>query len=474
MRTFTRIICALFFLTGCSRGDLPRPAAPGAVRIAPSITRVSGVNFDKGDRIGLRIDKADERYCENAALSYDGTCFASEGVVWYDDPEAPSVLTGYYPYSAAGMPARFSVPSDQRTDEAYASADLLLARAENVIPSDTPVPLVFDHLMCQITVRLTNRSAETISTVSLEGLRPDAAVDLERGEVRADLSSAETTLYPRPGEAGCYEAIAVPQNASLRLVVLTSDGHSHVRTFRAAELLSGNRYTIDATLTGLRLTARLQAAIRDWNEGGALVPDDDEKPSVPSGGVSYEGVTYRTTTLESGSVWMAENLRYVPQGTTVSSEAAEEAGIWLPCTLSLAASDDAQYVAAQGLLYDFETAAALSAAQEGTRQPEGSRGICPEGWHIPTETDFAELMEHAAELDDTFFAFAGIRDAAGKYAGQKVSGGGGFVRSYLLGSTADGEDGASYRCLCFTRSGARSIVGMDAATGLPLRCVKNR
>lgn len=464
MRVFTGIICILSVLTGCSRGDTPRPAAPQPVRIAPSITRVTGLNFDKGDRIGLRIDKSDGRYCENAALSYDGSCFASDDLVWYDDSKERSTLTGYYPYSAAGMPGHFSVSADQRTEEAHVASDLLLARAEQVAPSDRPVPLVFDHLMSKVTVRLTNRSDETVAEVSLEGLRTAATVDLERCKAQADLSSSEAAIYPCPRDAGCYDAIVVPQNAALRLVVLTSDGTTHVRSFQAADLLPGSRYTIDATLTHVTLTARIEGTIRDWSDGGALAPSDGEQPEQPAEGLLYEGTAYRTTTLTSGSVWMAENLRYAPQGMSASSDPASDSGIWLPCTLSLAASDETQYVAAQGLLYDLGTALAATRS--------GIRGICPEGWHVPTEEEFLELTEHADELPEGFFVFAGIRDETGKYAGQKLNDG--FARSYFLGSTQDGEDRTSCRSLCFTRNGVRSIVSLSPATGLPLRCVKDR
>ena len=471
MRVYVRIICALSLLAGCSKNDTSPVVEPAPVRIAPTITRVTGVNFDEGDRIGLRIDKSDGRYCENAPLSYDGSCFASDALVWYDGAEEPSTLTGYYPYAPSGMPERFSTAADQRSAEAYASSDLLLARAEGVTPSSAPVSLVFDHLLCKIAVRLTNRSEETVSCVWLEGLRADAVVDLGNGTARADLSSPEVVVYPCPGDVGCYEAIVVPQSVSLRLVVQTSDGATHVRSFRDAELCSGSRYTIDATLTNVTLTARLEGAIRDWSDGGALVPADEEKPADPEQTLLYEGVTYRTATLPSGSVWMAENLRYAPSGKSVSSDPAANAGVWFPCTLSLTASEQADYVAEQGLLYDLETAAGTAAAQSVAPQSEGVRGICPEGWHIPTKADFMELMEHGAALPDAFFAFAGIRDAAGKYTGQKLNDG--FARSYFLGSTADEESETAYLSLCFTRNGIRSIIGMEAATGLPLRCVKD-
>ncbi len=41
-------------------------------------------------------------------------------------------------------------------------------------------------------------------------------------------------------------------------------------------------------------------------------------------------VDYKTVTLKDGRTWMAENLRYVPEGKTPSSDPAEEAGIWYP------------------------------------------------------------------------------------------------------------------------------------------------
>lgn len=88
-------------------------------------TRVTGLHFDTGDRIGLSIAKGSETYVQNVLMTYDGTAFTAADLLWYNDSNEKSTLTAYHPYSEQGMPAEFSVATDQTSGGA--SSDLLVA-----------------------------------------------------------------------------------------------------------------------------------------------------------------------------------------------------------------------------------------------------------------------------------------------------------------------------------------------------------
>lgn len=86
MKQFFLILSGLALLTGCSsKNDSVEGPVQSRIRIAPSISRVTGLNFDTGDRIGLTIVKSGANYCENTPLRFDGTVFVSDDLFWYDD-----------------------------------------------------------------------------------------------------------------------------------------------------------------------------------------------------------------------------------------------------------------------------------------------------------------------------------------------------------------------------------------------------
>lgn len=136
----------------------------------------------------------------------------------------------------------------------------------------------------------------------------------------------------------------------------------------------------------LLAAAALVAACQKPSNGGGPVDDNT---------LSYGGVTYKTVTLSNGQTWMAEPLRYVPEGKTVSDDPAAAAGIWYPYEVSSGvakALKDEASVAKYGYLYDAASAFGVKEVTPANFKTfEGTRGICPEGWHIPTRADFVKL-----------------------------------------------------------------------------------
>jgi uncharacterized protein (TIGR02145 family) len=120
--------------------------------------------------------------------------------------------------------------------------------------------------------------------------------------------------------------------------------------------------------------------------------DYPSSPSVPSssslgggysgsyGSVIYEDQTYRTVVIGT-QTWMAENLNYNP-GTDNSA-----------CYSNQVSNCD-KY----GRLYDWATAMSLPPTCNyfycsSQIQPK-HRGICPSGWHIPSDDDWKVLLDY--------------------------------------------------------------------------------
>ena len=443
MRKILFMALAVLIAAGCAESE----KGTLCVKIAPAIrTRVTGLHFDTGDRIGLTISKGSALYAENVPMTYDGTAFTASGLSWYNDLNEKSVLTAYYPYAEGGRPDEFTVSSDQT--QGNGPSDLLAAVKTDVTPVSAPVGMIFYHVMSQLTIVVSNSSSAVVTGVSVGGLVPTAEIDysMPKAAAKSGVAAAEVKACEvKPGAT--YRAILVPQQAALTVTVTTDDGRSHTKTLSSAQLESGRRYDMSVLVTNEEIQISLSGDIGDWEDGGSLDGSGGGDDGDDSQTLSYGGVTYRTTTVGE-TVWMAENLRYVPD------EALLTKGIWYPD-----GNEDAEYVREHGMLYSFTVA--LGGAQVVSGAPV--RGICPEGWHVP----YIDELQTLAAGPDCGFTLAGMWNSVSKnYVSSANSG-------YLMSATTD-DGGSSYSALLFYASGGNpSPSSLPAGNGVSLRCVKD-
>lgn len=443
MRKILFMALAVLIAAGCAESE----KGTLCVKIAPAIrTRVTGLHFDTGDRIGLTISKGSAPYAENVPMTYDGTAFTASGLSWYNDLNEKSVLTAYYPYAEGGRPDEFTVSSDQT--QGNGPSDLLAAVKTDVTPVSAPVGMIFYHVMSQLTIVVSNSSSAVVTGVSVGGLVPTAEIDysMPKEAAKSGVAAAEVKACEvKPGAT--YRVILAPQQAALTVTVTTDDGRSHTKTLSSAQLESGRRYDMSVLVTNEEIQISLSGDIGDWEDGGSLDGSGGGDDGDDSQTLSYGGVTYRTTTVGE-TVWMAENLRYVPD------EALLTKGIWYPD-----GNEDAEYVREHGMLYSFTVA--LGGAQAVSGAPV--RGICPEGWHVP----YIDELQTLAVGPDCGFTLAGMWNSVSKnYVSSAKSG-------YLMSAaTDDGE--SSYSALLFYASGGNpSPSSLPAGNGVSLRCVKD-
>ena len=443
MRKILFMALAVLIAAGCAESE----KGTLCVKIAPAIrTRVTGLHFDTGDRIGLTISKGSAPYAENVPMTYDGTAFTASGLSWYNDLNEKSVLTAYYPYAEGGRPDEFTVSSDQT--QGNGPSDLLAAVKTDVTPVSAPVGMIFYHVMSQLTIVVSNSSSAVVTGVSVGGLVPTAEIDysMPKAAAKSGVAAAEVKACEvKPGAT--YRVILAPQQAALTVTVTTDDGRSHTKTLSSAQLESGRRYDMSVLVTNEEIQISLSGDIGDWEDGGSLDGSGGGDDGDDSQTLSYGGVTYRTTTVGE-TVWMAENLRYVPD------EALLTKGIWYPD-----GNEDAEYVREHGMLYSFT--AALGGAQAVSGAPV--RGICPEGWHVP----YIDELQTLAVGPDCGFTLAGMWNSVSKnYVSSAKSG-------YLMSAATD-DGGSSYSALLFYASGGNpSPSSLPAGNGVSLRCVKD-
>ncbi len=128
-----------------------------------------------------------------------------------------------------------------------------------------------------------------------------------------------------------------------------------------------------------------------------------------------DGEVYTVVTI-GNQCWMAENLRYE-----------------VPGNVSLDTIDPANPSTTYGRLYDWATL--MNGASTSSSNPSGVLGICPSGWHLPSDSEWNE-MEMALGMPAADTANTG-------YRGSHVTG--------LKSTTGWGSSGNGTNTSCFNR-----------------------
>ena len=516
MKRYLTLALAALAFAACQQTVEPQ-MVPGKVQVEPVITKATEVNFETGDQIGLTITKvnAAEKHADNALLAFDGSVFTGE-LMWYNDANSEADVYAYYPYDAEGTPSTYEAVADQTAGTG--SADFMAAAKSGVLPSSNAITMVFKHLMTKIVVNIENQSGAEVETVEITGTPASAAVNV----AELTVTPAEETVAIKAYEATAgtvWQAIIVPGTVKMELVVSLSNGKKMVQPLTQMELKSGAQYTVNARILADDMAVTASGEIENWTDGGEIefegegtTEDAPVEFEEHDGYFVYDGVEYKTVTLADGNTWMAENLRFIPRGKTVSSNPAEDAGIWYPASNADKVADPA-LAETLGLLYDAATAFGAEITVDNAASFEGTQGICPTGWHIPTVAEMTGLVGHCsnsalintdgayydaaikgaslAALGEASWAwqFASARNKAntagtGSYLVTNYNGIYG-VMSYLIGSSnyqvTTNDDGSlknvQYYYLMPTYNASNEKVTVaygNFLAGASLRCVKNK
>ncbi len=531
------VVATTLLSAACSKNDDGGTYnTPLAVQIDPTIadpalfpkasTRVTDTDFETGDKIGVTITmEADKSsFLSNKEFTFDGENFTAPGTLWYDDANLASTLFAYYPYQAgATHPTEFSVQADQSGNN-YMASDLVIGFKTGVKPEKT-IDLAFKHKMTRVIIRVTNGTGSDITEIRIDGAIGTGAIDAATGAFTAKSGAAIINVKAcERTKNELYYALLVPQNGvQLKTTITTADGKTRPWTLGTTDLVSGTNRELKVNVQPKDMEVVLGGQIDGWDNGADLEIDNGGQVVEPT--ISWGGVNYKIVTLADGRTWMAENLRYVPDGKTVSSDPAEDAGIWYPQRVvekdgaySAEVSTDADYIAKVGYYYDFCTAAGiteLTAANSTTF--EGVQGICPDGWHIPTADELTALITaykstdgktYWADLDKDGFnttliqmrAQATKKEATGeiipgKWSNTLNANNHQFSSGWLMSSTANTAGGNNYKVSSsgFISSQNKAVmflntyvantgatnVSMSVSNasnfaGIPVRCIKDK
>ena len=399
MKKVVLLAAAVAALAGCQTEKVETPV-PGLVKIVPVMTKVTDVNFENGDKVGVSIMQGDVAYAQNQPLTYADNVFSGT-LSWYTEALTPSTLTAYYPYDGNGVPASFTVASDQTSG--YGASDFIAGKKEDVTPSVNAVVVPFKHMLTKISLNVDNQSQAGIASVELRGSKVTADIDLAAMTAAASESSAVESVKAKEVTAGVlYSAIVVPQTVAFELAVTSSTGKVLTQKLVSTELKQGLQYTVDVKVLPSDIKVSISGDIENWGDGGVIGGD------VPTyidfaeydGYFIYKNEKYTTVKLSDGSVWMSQPMRYVPDGYTVSTNPVEASHIWAPYTMvnsTATPSTEEAVVEKQGYLYDWQAIFGSEITVDNAASFEGKQGICPNGWHVPTRAEFIALCGYSVK-----------------------------------------------------------------------------
>ncbi|GBU25327.1 hypothetical protein R83H12_01970 [Fibrobacteria bacterium R8-3-H12] len=155
--------------------------------------------------------------------------------------------------------------------------------------------------------------------------------------------------------------------------------------------MRNNLYKIQAAGFALALAFTFSCSGGDDDNGGGSV--------IHGTPVTYEGETYQTVVI-GAQTWMAKNLNYNASGSKCYGEGGYIEN-WVndePITRTLSNAEIQANCAKYGRLYSWATAMGIDEKYNHelwNGSDVNHRGICPSGWHLPSNAEWTTLTDFA-------------------------------------------------------------------------------
>jgi uncharacterized protein (TIGR02145 family) len=158
----------------------------------------------------------------------------------------------------------------------------------------------------------------------------------------------------------------------------------------------GSTYTISGTSEILSVPYALHAKTAETLTGSLLARIEAlELSDVLNNGFTdtRDGNHYDVVKI-GNQVWMAENLAYLPSvvGPSTGSQTTPYYYVYGYDGTVVADAKATTNYATYGVLYNWTAAMASSASS--TSNPSGVQGVCPDGWHLPSDAEWTELTNY--------------------------------------------------------------------------------
>ena len=144
-----------------------------------------------------------------------------------------------------------------------------------------------------------------------------------------------------------------------------------------------------------KLTADMTYYVRSYasNNAGTTYGNQESftTPSAPQTVSDFDGNAYNTVTIGT-QVWMAENLKvtHYPDGTPIANGTGVSY-IGYTDKYYFIYQNDPGYKDTYGLLYSWS---ATTNGVSSSANPSEVQGVCPDGWHVPSDAEKTELITY--------------------------------------------------------------------------------
>lgn len=113
---------------------------------------------------------------------------------------------------------------------------------------------------------------------------------------------------------------------------------------------------------------------------------------------SRDGNHYKVIKI-GNQIWMAENLKYLPSvvGPGTGSNTTPYYYLYDYNGTEVGAAKSTSNYATYGVLYNWP--AAMGGSLSGSSNPNKVQGVCPTGWHLPSDAEWIELIDFLGGVD---------------------------------------------------------------------------
>ena len=233
----------------------------------------------------------------------------------------------------------------------------------------------------------------------------DDTIDGENVEIFTTFGPPEATIYPLAWRDTTSVALRAKfeftgDSYSRRLYLGTN--RNNLSETDSEETYNEEDSTFTIAVYGLSPESQYYATVEVSNASGTTRSDTI---SFNTNGYFFDDrddTKYYTITI-GDQTWTAENIRYLGDDITLSSTdtSSTVAYCYMP-------SFDESTVAIYGYVYNW--AAAMGGESGSDANPSGVKGICPTGWHLPSDAEWQQLAEAIGGTEGTSPVLAARND----------------------------------------------------------------
>lgn len=237
----------------------------------PTATMVNQGGFEPNDQISIYSWTGDKTavgnlVVDNAINKYNGTTWEPTPAMPWKDESSEHYFIGIHPSKAV---------SDFTADSYNSTPDLLVAtNTDGRNATQGNIPLVFDHVMAKLVVKLTFRNqfgetTPTVSDVNTTAMRGATVNYLSKTATAVPVNGNETIAMTPTTPNTAYECIAAPQTISKIEIII--DGKTYTYNNPQGFSLEGGKIRTIELFVGLDLVELGNVTINNWGKSEDIV-----------------------------------------------------------------------------------------------------------------------------------------------------------------------------------------------------------